>query len=971
MNARFVISLLIFLCLATQAQAQIYSTQFRAPGQEWMELRTDRFRVIYPLRYQQEAYRTLSILESDYPSIQELVGGSLRSFPVILNPDNDLSNGFVSPLNFRSEIEIAPIIGKSMNPRSGDWLELVVPHELVHALHFSVNPRSFTRAIGLLSPDLRRSVHAAAPLGVFEGIAVHHESHGSVPGAGRGNHPYFRNQFNALLESRQEWSMGQLLHVTDYTPPFDRHYIGGYEFTHWLLHAYGEDAVKDAIRFHYRYPFLGFGTALRHTTGNWPRTLYREFSASANAREALRRSAIAPVHADAVTELPFDASCSRLNRPVWTAPDRLLFHARSCNRAPGFYQMDLSSNRLSLVYEVMSAPDHLYNLSGDRSELYFSRYHPHPRYDNLLRGDLHRLDLSSGTSERLSLNARLYSPDPLHQRLLARQVQANELALVELDETTGERIREFGKPEESSVVQALSHPHNPTLAAIIGRVKSVQAVWLTDLEAEPTLFERPPDIVFAEGSVFDLAWHPAGETLLFVTDHTGSMNLYEYSLRDHQVVRITNSLFNAYEPSYSPDGTQIAFVGQELNEQKIYLLDRNLIRPERLQEEEWQYNPAIAALLERPLMNRSPEDLPDPSEWEPRPYRTSTEWLKPRLWTPVFEQEAGRERIGVSLESVDPMSRRSYLLDLNHYADRTWYNFEFTSKRFYPGFTYELFNTPNFTAFRVQLEDQTETLPVLQQSRGGALKVPVRIRFDSNARFSSLLIEPQYYLSQIRFLDAADTGRELSGFGTRHTIGLRSVLNLNVRQFRRDLQPNSGWVFFAETRYGLNSDELEIDGGRYTLTANLTQRKGVRAGVISYLAPLQRWNQTLRLSGQVISQTDVPVFNLNSLYSDLFSERPLGAVNSAAILNTRYTIPLTYPDQGGLLLPVYLSNIYLVLFTQTVSDLDAPDLMAASRTLYGAGIRSRFRLSNLAFDVGISVGWEPTRNEVTGFFGTF
>jgi hypothetical protein len=80
---------------------------------------------------------------------------------------------------------------------------------------------------------------------------------------------------------------------------------------------------------------------------------------------------------------------------------------------------------------------------------------------------------------------------------------------------------------------------------------------------------------------------------------------------------------------------------------------------------------------------------------------------------------------------------------------------------------------------------------------------------------------------------------------------------------------------------------------------------------------------------------------------------------------------LIYPDDGGLLLPFYLSNIYLVLFSQSATDLNQAGLISGSRSVFGGGIRSRFRISNLALDIGISIGWEPTRNDVTWYFGSF
>lgn len=953
------------------AHAQLYQTQYRAPGQNWMEIRSERFRVIYPERYQLQAIRSMHILESEYRDIRDQVGGSLRNFPAIINPENDRSNGFVSPINFRTEIELAPIIGKTMNPRSGDWLELVLPHELVHALHFSVNPASFTSALGIFSPDLRRSVHAAAPLGVFEGIAVHHESHGTIEGSGRGNHPYFKNQFQTLIGSNEQWSMGQLLHTTDFTPPFDRHYIGGYELTHWLFNRYGENVIRESIDFHYRYPFLGYGMALRKTTGEWPKRLYREFMESRKTAEQLRRAAITGSGIVSVDEVLFRASCKRLNRPLWAGEDQILFYARSCNLSPGFYLHDLQEGSTEQIAEVILASDHHAALTPGREALYYSRMYTDKRYDNLFRGDLHRLDLESGRSERLTRQARLFTPERIGPKLYARQVEANELNLVSVDPQSGEIVERFSKPEGASVVQIAGNPHREGHAAVIGRKKSVQAVWLEDLRGSTAIMSGEPAIVFREGSVYDLSWHPEEEKFLFTADHTGVMDLYEYDVAGNEVVRLTESLFNAFEGSYSPDGSRIAFIGQEGSEQKLFLMNRAEAVQRVVHAEVWSPGEELDRRLARPLMNRNADELGDPDEWEFGRYRPGISWLRPRYWSPTYEREAGRDRIGLNFETVDVMNSQHLEMDVSYYADRAWYSATYVSKQFYPGFRAEIFNSPNFISFPAERNGEQIRLHYLQQSRGAALRIPARIRLESNARFSSILVEPQYFISQIRFLDAELTHRDVSQFGTRHTIGMRSVLNLGIRQFVRDVQPNSGLVLFGEGRYGLNSDEIVIRDRTVNVTANLAQRKGIRAGVIGYVAPLARWNQSMRVMVQVYDQTELPVFNLFSEISDLFSDLSLAGVSRAGILSTRYTIPLTYPDQGGLLLPAYLSNIYLVLSSQTVADLDHEGLTEGSRSVYGLGIRSRFRISNLAFDFGFSIGWEPTRKEVTGIFGTF
>lgn len=967
--AKTILLFAFILIFSESVTAQFYSTQYRVPGQNWMEIQTREFRLIYPERYSAEAYRSLAILEAEYEDIQKLVGGSLHKFPVIINPENDISNGFVSPLNFRSEIELSPIIGKTMNPRSGDWLEMVLPHELVHALHFSVNSPSATRLLSLFSPDVRRSIHSAAPLGVFEGVAVQHESHSEIIGAGRGHHPYFRNQFNSMLGTSQEWSMGQLLQVTDFTPPFGRHYIGGYEFINWLLNRYGTETVKNAISFHYKYVFLGFGTALKHATGQWPGALYNEFSEDKKREEKNRLLAISHIEPK-TKEISFDGTCRRMNRPKWVDDSTLVFFARFCNRTSGFYTHSIETGMSSLLHEVSITPDHIYSLSEDKQHIIYSRYYADAKYNNLARGDLVQLDMSTKKASQITKNQRLFSPEKIDGQVFAVQTVAHEMQLVEIDSETGTIVQEYSRPENSTVVQLSINPANSQQTVVTGRKNGVQALWFENLRAQTGMMAGEPDLVFKNGSVYDVNWHPQGNKFLFVSDVSGVMNVYEFLFDEKEVRQITDSEYNAFEPSYSPDGTKIAYVTQVKNEQLVHVKETNHTLNRIIPKLEWTMNTRIANRLTRPLMNRPVTS--DPVNYVPSQFRSGLGWLKPRFWSPFYEQENGRDRFSLNLESVNVMSTQAYSAELSHYTDRFWYNITYVNKTFFPGFRTEFYNTPVFTNFRTVDDNGNEdSIELLQQSRGLSVKIPIRYRLKSNVRFSSVLVEPQYFLSQARFFKANNRSQDVSDFGTRHTIGLRTVLNLNVRQFTRDVQPNSGWVVYGETRLGLNSDQIDIDTGPSTITANLRQRKGVSAGIIRYVSPFARWNQSLRISANVISQTDVPVFNIRSQFSGLFTDIPIELAHTVGVLNNRYTIPLTYPDNGGLLIPAYLSNIYLVLFSQTAFNLDQKDMIHYSRTVYGAGLRTRFRISNLGFDLGISIGWQPVRKEVSWFFGSF
>lgn len=966
---RSALFLLLFFLASVTAQAQFYSTKYRLPDQNWMEIETERFRLIYPERYRAEAERSLAILEKEYTDIQNLVGGRLRSFPVILNPGNDRSNGFVAPFNFRSEVEISPIKGKALNPKSGDWLETVLPHELVHALHLSTNPSSLTSVIGLFSPDIRRSVHGAAPAGLLEGIAVQHESHGTIPGSGRGNYPYFYNQFNSILSSDNPFSMGQLVHVSDFTLPFNRHYIGGYEFIHWLHNTYGEDTMKEAIKFHYKYPMLGFGLALRFKAGKYPNSLYDEFTEEKKTEEEERLSGLAPEAGLAASQIPFNGTCRRMNRPVWTDSNTVLFYARTCNRPSGFYTYQTNKKSLQLLKEVFITEDVNYSLSDDKNELIYSRYHAHLKYDNVFKGDLHQLSIASGLSSRLTSGKRLFSPEFYNDKLLALQTDAHQQRLVQVDKSSGEILSEIQKNPQSSLIQAASNPAKEDEIALLGKINSLQAVWFEILSDSSTILNRPPDIAFNNGSVFDLSWHPDGERLLFVSDHTGTMNVYEYNRSTKRVYRLTSSIYNAFEPSYSPDGRKIAYIRQTDNEQLLFLQNVTPDIQQPIDSDLWKPDAKTSELLTRPLMNR--EESVDRSDWNFNPYRAGLSWVKPRLWLPSYEQEGGYNRFGLTLESTDPLSTQHYNLETSYFTERFWYDLTYRYKGFYPGFELQAFNNPSLSSVTVEQDGVRQSQTLLQQNQGVSLAVPFQLRLESNTRFSSIFLKPEFVLSRIRFSDPNAAGVNYSGFTTRQTVGLQTVLNLGIRQFTRNVQPNRGWVFFTETKIGLSDSELQVTTDQLSLATNFRKRSGFRAGLVSYLSPIPAGNQSMRISGEILTQTDFPAFNTSSIFSDSFSDIPLQGVNNSAVINTRYTIPLTYPDNGGFLIPAYLSSIYLVLYSQTAGDLNRPDFINGSRTVYGAGIRSRFRVSNMAFNIGFTVGWEPTRNNVTSRIGNF
>lgn len=962
---------LLFTAQEAFSQLQIYPNQLRPNNQNWQVLSTDHFRIIYPVLKKDAAYRTASILESEYDDISDLTGGELNNFRVIINSENDRSNGFVDPLNFRSEIELAPIKGKNMNPRSGDWLETVVPHELVHALHFNSKTPSLTNITGLFSPDIRRSIHSAAPFGILEGIAVEYESHNQITGAGRGNYPFFTNQFQSLLGSNNEWSMGQLVQRSDFSFPFDRHYNGGYHFTNWLLESEGEDVIRESIKYHYRWPFLGFGFALRKKTGEYPSSLYQKFNSEMNQKEQVRRSSVQnETDSESILfENPDKGLQSR--RPLYLDETRIIYYQRSYHSPSGFYVYDLNKKKSSLLKEVVIVEDFKFSYDQKGKNIYFARYKTDRHFDNTFRSDLFRLDIESGKVKSLTNKRRIFSPEVFNNSLYALQTDNYENKPVLLDKKSGSILSETTLPAGYSVQEITIHSAIPELAAVLAKKAGVQGIWVVNTEEIESFYKKNPTIVFDSGSVFDPVWHSSERNLLFSSDDTGVMNIYEYDQNQTSVIQITNSLFNAMEASYSPSGDKIVYIRQIRNEMHPAILKKKNYFNKSIAPGNWQSSDLTEARMKRPLMNRS--EIPDSTNWTSESYHTGMGWLKPRLWTPVIKNNGDATQTGLRFYSTDDLAKNSYSMEVTHAQNRLWYELSYQYSGIFPGFRLSLQSEPQFPSFRMDGENgEDQIFSFMLENREFEFSLPFRFLLERNARFSSLTIRPKYEFTQLKFFQI--NSASLSDFSNIHSAGLSVIFNYRLRQFIRNIQPNAGWIFYAQSEVDLNGSDFTFKSSNLDFQGRFSDRKGLRGGIFTFTSLKKNSNQSLRLGFEFLTQSELPQFNNQDLVSDSFSGLVFNESNKMSFLSARYTIPLIHPDTGGFLLPLYLSNIYLVLFSQTVNDLsrDSFSLISdRSRTIIGTGIRSRFRLSNLSIDIGFSFGFEPSRNDYTFMFGTF
>jgi hypothetical protein len=939
--------LLIFVAFqALPLKAQIlYESIYRPKNLDWQQLKSPHFTVVFPRGYEFQAQRTAYILESELSKTNHLTGGKLEHIPVVLNTWNDLSNGYVTPFHFRIEVEMPPILGKSLNQANGDWLTNVMPHELVHASHGAVKPKgSLYGLLNLFSPDLYRATNFSAPSGHIEGIAVHHESDSVVVGTGRGNYADFINQYHAVHQEKP-WSMGQLYFPSQRTQPFNRHYIGGYAFSQWLIDEYGSEVIGKTHETLIRWPFLGFGFALRKNTGKWPNELYQAYQKSA----LNRKDAQPPVSAPLISST--DGAFER--RPQWLNDSTLVYFGRYYNEVGGLFTANLSTGKHQLLSETRISNDYRYFIDRKSKKIYLGSELIHPILDDTFVSTLIEVDATTGKRKKANAPKRVYSPElaDTNKWLIQRFADRSKLLLVD---EKGDVLKSFSDPSMHWIALRV-HPKDPNKIAVIAQYYGQQALWITQINELSTLQNTAPTLYFAGHSIFDPEWHPDGNQLLFSSDHTGTRQLYilEVDSNTPKYSFITNEPYGAFEGAFSPDASRIAYVSLRGNEYTISTI-------------EFEKNTSLKDFISYSFDTNTWKDtyLYQPNTvdttYQITKYRSGLSWLKPRSILPLDEDDG----FGFSIASNDLLRGWSYQSDISFFDSEIWHDTRLTYKGRYPGLE------ARWQSFPVQLGSGINVFDANRELAGQLFTDINRQRVDLNLHFqytpagnrrtSFLLVEPGYRYDQATFYQLnfepaqpnirGDFSALYNDRYAKHAVFSRALAGIGYVQTPRDLMPRSGWLIESEAVYDFR---LINDGA---LTGLFRKGNALMLGLNRFVNLWPAKNQQLRLSAHRYWQRNSLFFDAESIIHPALEGTDL--VNSFGIipadilsLRTKWTIPIAFPENGWVTLPAYISTLYLSLNHNTVFNMDNSN--ADPLHLFGGGLRAQIQFARISMDFGV------------------
>ena len=819
---------------------------------------------------------------------------------VVFSDVDDGPNGFATPLPYPLvSIRAAAPDGTDGFGNYGDWLRLVLSHELAHLAHLEhahgllgAGRKLFGRA-PFLFPN------AATPTWLIEGLATYEET--EATGFGRGRDPDSRMIVRmAALEGDFPAEDRPVLGL-DRWPGGVAAYVFGEAFVRDLQERFGPQTIPEVARVHAGrvIPFFDELTG-RRVTGATFRTRWGEWAeATGESSRSFARSldALGLTASQALTRRGV-----RQTGPRFSPDGRwIAYTSRSLSRYP----------EIRLIRPDGSEDHRVLHRNGgaalawtpDGRAIVFDEPEVYRRFS--VYSDLRVVDLATGQVTALTTGQRARDPDvaPDGSRVVfvGRLGDVSELFTVGLD---GTHLRRLTQSEAG--VQWSGPRWSPGGEALVA-ARWEPGGWLDVVRVEVATgrFER---LTWDRAKDVEPDWLPDGRQVVFRSDRDGVSNLYLLRLEDGALRRVTRVLGGAFTPAVSPDGQHLAFAAYSARGYDIHLLP---LDEDRLEPAPFFVDPLPVS--PPPVEATAAQD---------RPYRPLPAML-PRFWSPYAGSLSGEWRYGIATGGVDPLFRHAYGLAADRAAQEPRLGFRgfYRYDRFLP--------TLLLTGGR-RVETDAEGEPVERRDATARVSVPLRSSF---RRSQSLSL-------------AWRRERELpeAGPGPTDRGGLELGWTMNGSQrYPLSISPVDGWLLQVsclkeDPAFGsdVSLGKLVAEARGYLRLSQGSQVLAVQAGGGTTLGrPGFRRSFSIGgfASGDLFDIVDANQALLRGYPNDAFSGR------SFAHLNAEYRFPLGHPQRGLWTIPFFFRHVHGAVF-------------ADAAHVWSGG----FRLDEVRTGAGVSAG---------------
>ena len=925
-------ALLLALGEASRLEAASYPPELR-----FRTISTERVAVHFHQGFEPMARQAAAIAGEILAHHEARYGRRVGRVQVVLVDADDQPNGFASPLPYPLVTlrAVAPDGTDAFGNHDG-WLRLVLAHELAHVVHLE-------EARGLWG--LGRKLFGRAPFlfpntfamsWMIEGLATYEET--ELTGFGRGRNPDSRMVLRmAALEGRFPRE-DRAIYALDAWPGGQTPYLFGEAFLRRLSEQSGEEAIPRIGRQHAgQFPPWLDGRSVRKVTGSGLHTQWASWADAAGAafaREAEERRALGLTEPRVLTVRGIRQTAPRFS------PDGV-FVAYASQTLTHFPEIRLAradgtqDRRVALRNGGSGLA-----WTPDGKALVHAELQVHRTYS--VFGDLSLVTVEAGDTRRLTRGARAYDPDVSPNGgtiVFVRKLgDRSELGLTGID---GRALRPLtaSAPGVEWSGPRFSPDGNAIVAARLlpGGWLDLVRVDVATGAVEPLTHDRAKDV--------EPSWTPDGSAVVFRSDRDGVSNLYALRLADRSIVRVTNVLGGAFQPSVAPDGRSVAYSAYSSRGYDVHVAPLDFAAAA----------PTQAFVDEHPAPRPDPVPAGSPVE----PYRAGS-MLLPRFWAPWVQLDADDDRIGLATGGSDALFRHAWGVRATYGTgtERINLNGFYLYDRFRPSLVVSGQDTTSLVR-----EGRLRTRQLTLQA---ALPVRRTIR-------SIQTLSLAWRREREELLGGSDP-EERADLG-----GLQAAWTLSsARSYPMSISPSEGsrlrvaWLREAE---GLGSD-VSLD--KAVVGARLYQRVfGARdvlalraGGGTTWGAP--RFERSFAVGGY----PDASLFDVVRTNEAVLRGYPDNAFTGRryAAFNAEYRFPLFSPQRGWRSFPLFLRHVRGTLFFDAANAwsgaFEAADVKTAAGVSLGLDSAIGFALP-LKAELSLAHGFQEQGDTRVSFrFGT-
>lgn len=599
-------------------------------GLKWNQIETDKVKLIYPQGLDRQANRIVNLVhhlwEVDSPSI----GNNHKKAPIVLHPQNALSNGLVTVAPFRSEFFArAPQFDGTT-----DWLDHLTIHEFQHIKQFSQSRQGITGVVKSVLGDWAWGgmMALAIPRWYFEGDATIAET--VFTKSGRGRIPEFTMEYKSLLKDgiRYSYEKAGARSMKDFVPDW---WSLGYHMLTYGRRELGPDLWKnvtaDAVR--YKGIIYPFNKSFKKRAGYPLKDLYSKTMDELEQQWLAQEKRMSDDPSSFV--FPTDKRQTVVHRsaPQFDAKGNLCYLESGFDRIASLEELSPSGevSRLTRPGILLEGP--LEQLSTRNNKMVWAELGWDTRRRFKRFSEIVIYDKTSNKKTRLTKNNFDYSPTINADASKIAAIRTNDSLVAEviiLNASNGEIIQTLPniKLYQLAYVQWFDDQH-VVLVAKANQQNAIFKVSVSDNE-----FTQVTE--WTSDAITHLAVH--GEKIYFSKPTRDINQIFMVDTSTNSKFQITKDNIAAFQSAISPDGATLVYSsfshrGYELK--KLDLSDKSLAKERKTIDESYR-TPYVATIIKQEKENLL-DEVGD-EEFESKPFNRFSGLVKPHSILANFDQ---------------------------------------------------------------------------------------------------------------------------------------------------------------------------------------------------------------------------------------------------------------------------------------------------------------------------------------------